>query len=83
MRRAARGFLWLSLLVALATVIGSGLLFSGVQNLPPLDYNRLSMQLGIALVVLGIGASLLHMARLSTTRRRFSTSRAGRAPCRW
>jgi uncharacterized membrane protein len=62
MRRAARGFLWLSLLVALATVIGSGLLFGGVQNLPPLDYNRLSMQLGIALVVLGIGASLLHMA---------------------
>ncbi len=37
MRRAARGFLWLSLLVALATVIGSGLLFGGVQNLPPLD----------------------------------------------
>lgn len=62
MRRAAHGFLWLSLLVAIATVIGSGLLFGGVQNLPPLDYNRLSTQLGIALVVLGIGASLLHMA---------------------
>ena len=62
MQRAALLLLWLSLLVALATVIGSGLLFSGVQNLPLLDYNSLSMQLGIALVVLGIGASLLHMA---------------------
>jgi uncharacterized membrane protein len=62
MRRAALLLLWLSFLVALATVVGSGLLFSGVQNLPPLDYNRLSTQLGIALVVLGIGASLLHMA---------------------
>jgi uncharacterized membrane protein len=62
MRRAAQLLLGLSLLVAAATVIGSGLLFRGVQNLPLLDYNRLSMQLGIALVVLGIGASLLHMA---------------------
>jgi hypothetical protein len=42
MRRAALLLLWLSFLVALATVVGSGLLFSGVQNLPPLDYNRLS-----------------------------------------
>lgn len=62
LRHAAHGFVWLNLLVALATVIGSGLLYSGVQNLPPLDYNRLSMALGILCVAFGIGASLFHMA---------------------
>ncbi|MCX7992818.1 MAG: hypothetical protein N2651_04015 [Fimbriimonadales bacterium] len=63
LKQAAHGFVWLNLLVALATVIGSGLLFSGVQNLPPLDYNRLSTQLGIACVRFGIGASLSHLSR--------------------
>lgn len=62
LKHAAHGFVWLNLLVGLSTVIGSGLLFSGVQNLPPLDYNRLSTQLGILCVLFGIGASLFHMA---------------------
>lgn len=62
LKRAAHGFVWLNLLVGLSTVIGSGLLFSGVQNLPALDYNRLSIWLGILCVLFGIGASLFHMA---------------------
>ncbi|MFN7016874.1 MAG: carotenoid biosynthesis protein [Fimbriimonadales bacterium] len=62
LKRVAHGFVWLNLLVALATVVGSGLLFRGVPNLPTLDYNRLSTQLGLACVLFGIGASLFHMA---------------------
>ncbi|OYT69052.1 MAG: hypothetical protein CFK49_09385 [Armatimonadetes bacterium JP3_11] len=62
LKHTAHGFVWLNLLVGLATVIGSGLLFRGVPNLPPLDYNRLSIWLGILCVVFGIGASLFHMA---------------------
>lgn len=62
LKQVAHGFVWLNLLVGLATVIGSGLLFSGVQNLPPLDYNRLVTWLGILCVLFGIGASLFHMA---------------------
>ncbi|MFN4034314.1 MAG: carotenoid biosynthesis protein [Fimbriimonadales bacterium] len=64
LKRVAHGFVALNLLVAAATVVGSGLLFSGFQNLPALDYNRLSMQLGILCVLLGIGASLFHMAHV-------------------
>ncbi len=60
--RIAQGLVWLNLLVALATVIGSGLLLRGVQNLPLLDYNRLSTLMGMLCVLFGIGASLLHMA---------------------
>ncbi|MFQ3611285.1 MAG: carotenoid biosynthesis protein [Fimbriimonadales bacterium] len=57
-----KGLIALSLLVSLFTLVGSGLLFRGVENLPPLDYYRLSYWLGILLVVFGIGASLFHMA---------------------
>jgi len=60
--RIAQGFILLNLLVGLATVIGSGLLFRGVPNLPLLNYDQLSRQLGLACVLFGIGASLFHMA---------------------
>ncbi|MCS7273551.1 MAG: carotenoid biosynthesis protein [Fimbriimonadales bacterium] len=60
--RIAYLFVGLNLLVAIATVVGSGLLFSGVPNLPPLNYDRLSRTLGILCTLFGIGASLFHMA---------------------
>ncbi|GIV13841.1 MAG: carotenoid biosynthesis protein [Armatimonadetes bacterium] len=49
-------------LVALFSVAGSWALFGGYPNLPPLNYNALAYWLGIANVLLGIGAAAGHMA---------------------